>query len=324
MISVVVPVYNTGKFLPKLIDSLLYQTYKDYEIIIVDDGCNDESSEICNQQKDKNSNISVYHKENGGVSSARNLGIEKAKGDYIIFPDSDDWVDHDYLEKLYNNTIESGSDLTICGYYFTSDDTDVSFKKNIEQKLLQQEEALLMLVSLNGFQGYAWNKLYNLSVIKKENFRFDTELKAVQDLHFAVRYFLNCKTVYLDTTPLYHYRRDTGGVTTFTKLGERQLSGIITFEKIMDLLHDTHPEAEKMIRSSCSWWILRLIQTYFKRNVKDTKLLKYLKNKFRKYLYYFLKNKCFSKKRRLCGAIAAFSPKLYYKLLSKYGHLSIK
>ena len=111
MISVVLSVYNTGKYLPKAMDALLAQTYTDFEILIVDDGSTDGSAAICEAQAARRPGSRVFHKESGGLSSARNCGIDHARGTYIIFPDPDDWVEPDYLEGLMAIQAQSGADL---------------------------------------------------------------------------------------------------------------------------------------------------------------------------------------------------------------------
>ena len=113
MISVVFSVYNTGKYLPKAMDAMLRQTYTDFEILIVDDGSTDGSSETCEQQAARRPGTRVIHKENGGLSSARNAGMAEARGEFVIFPDPDDWVEPDYLEKLVSIREKSGADLSV-------------------------------------------------------------------------------------------------------------------------------------------------------------------------------------------------------------------
>ena len=188
-VNVIIPVYNAEKYIKICLDSLINQTKKELEFILINDGSTDNSAIITETFCLEYQNFHLYHKENGGLSTVRNFGIEHAKGDYIIFPDSDDWVEANYLEKLFDNMNKSGADLSICGYYHSTVKSDKHFQKKIEQMLLSKEEAVLLLVKPIGFQGYAWNKLYNMKTITQNGLRFDEELKAVQDLHFAVRYF---------------------------------------------------------------------------------------------------------------------------------------
>ena len=117
MISIVVPVYKSEKTLPGCLDSLLAQTYKDIEVICVVDGSPDSCGDICDAYAAKDVRVKSIKRENGGVSSARNRGIEEAKGDYLLFVDSDDTVEADYCEKMWNAHKETGADLVICGFH---------------------------------------------------------------------------------------------------------------------------------------------------------------------------------------------------------------
>ena len=116
VVSIIVPVYNTEKFLHRCIDSILTQTYTDFELLLIDDGSKDSSGTICDEYAAKDVRVRVFHKENGGVSSARNMGLDNARGEWITFVDSDDWIDDNYLEALYGACIVSGSDIVFCGF----------------------------------------------------------------------------------------------------------------------------------------------------------------------------------------------------------------
>ena len=113
-VSIIVPVYNVDKFLHKCVDSILAQTLTDFELLLVDDGSKDNSGLICDKYAAKDSRVRVFHKENGGVSSARNLGLENAQGDWIIFIDSDDWIEPNMLKDIYEKAILEHADLVYC------------------------------------------------------------------------------------------------------------------------------------------------------------------------------------------------------------------
>lgn len=116
LISVIVPVYNTKAYLKKCITSIIGSTYENLQIILIDDGSTDDSSGICDYFSAKDSRIEVLHKRNGGASSARNLGLEKARGEYIVFVDSDDYIDSKLIENLYNASIRYNADYVVCGF----------------------------------------------------------------------------------------------------------------------------------------------------------------------------------------------------------------
>ena len=138
-ISIIVPVYNVEKLLSKCVDSILNQNFKDFELLLIDDGSKDKSGLICEEYAKKDSRISVYHKTNGGLSSARNYGIEHALGEFITFIDSDDYVDKSMLEILYNNMIENDVDLSITGVRDIYDGK-TSIDVDREKLLLNSEE----------------------------------------------------------------------------------------------------------------------------------------------------------------------------------------
>ena len=155
LISVIIPVYNVEKYLRRCIDSVINQTYKNLEIIIVDDGSTDNSSNICDEYTNKDSRVKVVHKENGGLSSARNVGIELAKGDLIAFVDSDDYIELEMYEKLKENMDKYDSDIAICQYYN-------SFKYSIKRQIGVEEEKIYegkdMFFHMDEIKAIAWNK----------------------------------------------------------------------------------------------------------------------------------------------------------------------
>ena len=309
MITVVVSIYKVEKYLNKCIESLLNQTYKDFEIILVDDGSPDKCPEMCDNWEKKDSRIRVFHKENGGLSSARNCGIEHAKGEFIIFPDPDDWVEPDYLERVLALREEYDADLSICGHYIG---------KNINNKkaalsVLTTEEALEQLMMPRLFCGYAWNKLYSMKIINNNNLRFDTELGMVQDLHFNVRYFQFCEKIVYDPKPLYHYVIDRGGVTSrYTTLTPRKISGLKTYEKIAEITHADYPYVESIAYASLCNMCLDDIYIYYKTGMKSKGILDLLRNNFCKYRKIFYKSNAYTKRDKRFSSFVVIHPRVYY------------
>lgn len=142
-ISIIIPVYNVEKYIEKCIDSVLEQSFKDFEIILVNDGSTDCSGIICNKYSKRDERISVIHKKNGGISSARNIALDCAKGKYITFIDSDDCISKDYIKILYNNIINQKADISICGNKrFKLDEEINEYKLNNKISILNPEECL--------------------------------------------------------------------------------------------------------------------------------------------------------------------------------------
>ena len=127
MISIIVPVYNTEKYLRRCIDSVLAQTYQDFELLLIDDGSKDSSGAICDEYAAQDARVRVFHKENGGVSSARNVGLDNARGEWITFVDADDWIESDMLELLLRKGEETGADIVMGDLLFAYPDRDVPF-----------------------------------------------------------------------------------------------------------------------------------------------------------------------------------------------------
>lgn len=315
MISVVLSVYNTGRYLAKAMDALLAQTWPDYEILIVDDGSTDGSDEICEQQAKRKPGTRVFHKENGGLSSARNFGIEHAQGEWIIFPDPDDWVEPDYLEHLAALREKHHADLSICGHFDHIDGGIRTWNAKARETVLNQEEALALLMRPDSYCGYAWNKLYNLKVIRERGLRFDTQLGMVQDLHFAVRYFQFCHTIAYDPRPLYHYNHDTGGVTaSYSPLTPRKLSCFLTYRKIAELTRDTHPHIAEMAYSSLCHMSLQYVYIYFKSGMKNPEILTLLKNNYRETHGAFLRSDMYTPRDKQFARLVPVSPRLFFIL----------
>ena len=262
-ISVVVSVYKVKDYLDHCVQTLLDQTYRNYEILLVDDGSPDECGAMCDAWAKKETRIRAYHKPNGGLSSARNFGIAHANGDFIIFPDPDDWVEPQYLEKLVSLREANHADLSICGYRNFKGGKEYTWNSAAVPMVLNTADALEMMMRPNDFCGFAWNKLYSMKVINGHALRFDEELGMAQDLHFNVRYLQLCRRIAYDPVPLYHYNRGSSGVTVVKNaLTPRQMSGLLTYKKIADLTHDAYPIVEAAAYASLCRLCLKYIRAY--------------------------------------------------------------
>lgn len=170
LISIVVPIYNAEKNLKNCIDSLLNQTYKNIEIILVNDGSKDNSGKICDAYKNSDSRIKIIHKKNGGVSDARNSGIQIATGEYITFADSDDYVSEDYIEYMYNMLRETNTKLAICKVKIVWKNTPVFSGEGTNFRILTTEEAFKNLLFQQGIEVAVYAKLYERKVF--DNIKF--------------------------------------------------------------------------------------------------------------------------------------------------------
>lgn len=205
-LSVIVPVYNAEKYIDRCVESLLNQTYKDIEIILVNDGSTDTSKEKCNEWASKDERIKVIHKENGGVSSARNAGLDAAAGNYIAFVDSDDSLDSDAYCKCIDEIVSSGTDLVVFGYethlpeHSTKTYMDCSMFTRYEYK-----DNISRYISTGvGFDA-VWNKVYSARIISDYNIRFDNTMQINEDGVFNCRYFAAAGHIKCIPDIFYHY-----------------------------------------------------------------------------------------------------------------------
>lgn len=320
LITVVVPVYNMGAHLMKAVDSLLKQNYRHYEIILVDDGATDNGPKLCDELASEHERIRVIHKKNGGLSSARNCGIEEAKGEYIIFPDPDDWVDENYLSALVEQQ-EDEINLEICGNYVVTPTKQMIQNIGAKKEIFNRKDAILHLLAQTEYCGFAWNKLYHMDIIQRNNLRFDEELGMAQDLHFAFRYILQCNKVSYDPTPHYFYYQHEAGVTNINHpLTARKISGLKTYKKLFDLSKKCIPEAVPLVGATIANQNLSFMYIYFNSGMNDPELLKQLHSSFKEYKGYFFKNNKYGFSHRAIGFIGLINPKLYYKLKKIKNH----
>ena len=204
LISIVVPVYNVEKFLSHCIDSIMKQSYKNIELILVDDESLDHSGKICDDYTKKDKRVKVYHKENGGVSSARNYGIRKAQGQYITFIDSDDWIEPDFLENFQVEKIQA--DLYISGALYDIEGKLYSQKIYSEQYSDNKKDIAKCFFSQNlKDNGYPWGKLFLLDIIQNNAILFDEKLSINEDHIFIFEYFCYIRSLYVTSTADYHY-----------------------------------------------------------------------------------------------------------------------
>ena len=204
LVSIVVPIYNVENYLRQCLDSIMGQTYQNFECLLINDGSPDHSADICREYVSKDSRFKYFEKKNGGVSSARNLGIEHSKGDYITFIDADDWVDSDYLEVLYTTLLEEGADITVSTYkQFNIKDGCFyihSFQRGYEKKIFTGSELIDKLQLLSSFD-HSYSSVCGKLVksVRVENIRFNEETTLGEDMEFWYKLFLiSDKVVYIN------------------------------------------------------------------------------------------------------------------------------
>ena len=197
LISIIIPIYNSEKYLKNCLDSLLQQSFENFEALLINDGSTDRSDEICDEYAEKDSRFKVYHKGNSGVSAARNFGLEKAQGEWIWFVDSDDYIRNDALDVLQSAIEKNDTDSMMFGYQKINliGKSIYQFPEKGNTILLNQSDALKNLYksSFYPYQGYVWSKVFKKSVINDFGIRFDENIYFNEDRLFCFEYFSKTK-----------------------------------------------------------------------------------------------------------------------------------
>mgnify|MGYP001463788212 FL=1 len=249
MISIIVPIYNTPKdYIQKCISSLLKQTYSSYEILLVDDGSNEDVADYCDELSHKDLRIRVYHQKNRGVSSARNLGLEVAGGGYIAFVDADDWVEPDYIEKLLS-AIEMNAEMAICNicYDYGEDSNSDLTGSNLKKVEYNKSEVYKELLYSKEIGGFLCNKLFKKKFITK---RLDESLHYSEDYVFVAEYCRQItKAIYLDSK-LYHYRQDGNSATKELSYNSRIYTLMESYKNIERIYLEELPTEEVFVQKN--------------------------------------------------------------------------
>lgn len=212
LISVIVPVYNVEEYLNKCVESIVNQTYKNLEILLIDDGSPDSCPEMCDDWAEKDSRIRVIHKENGGLSSARNMGLDNCSGDYVGFIDSDDWIDLNFFETLYNNLKKDGADISVVGVWKVYENGMKSQTEKFTKRTFSREETLHnFLYFKNNLAGGVTDKIFKIELF--DDVRFPLGLIAEDRYVHAVIYSKINKLVF-DPVPMYYYLTRENSICT--------------------------------------------------------------------------------------------------------------
>lgn len=247
MVSVIVPVYNIEDYLKECLDSLRNQSYRDIEIILIDDGSSDRSGKICDAYAAMDMRIKVIHKENEGVSSARNAGLEIMQGDYVLFADGDDWLDTNMIQELFESMQKSEAQMAICDTYQT-DGTNFEvrnlFKYAKNKKIFYEKE----IYDIIKYTATLWNKLIERKCI--EDIRFDTKISYGEDLLFLVQILKNVNKIVIVNKPLYYYRNSRVGNVASSSINNSYMEFIDTTYIIYKMLMEKNYQIAATIRLS--------------------------------------------------------------------------
>lgn len=250
-LSIIVPVYNVEDYIDKCLESIVNQTYRNLEIILVEDGATDKCPQICDEWESKDERIKVIHKQNGGLASARNSGIEEATGEYMAFVDSDDWLEVNVYEKIIKLLEESQANVAVFGMTKIDEQGKVLSvhlpdKRVIEGECIEKE--VFGLIADN-FYGYAWNKVYRSDIIKKSGIRNNPQIIDREDLAFNLEImpFLD-KIVCVDVMGYYYLQR---GTSLLHIKSLKRLEGISAFCNFMNDFKMNNSKEKERIYNYC-------------------------------------------------------------------------
>ncbi len=239
LISVIVPVYKVEAYLDHCVQSIIDQTYKNLEIILVDDGSPDRCPQKCDEWAKKDSRVRVIHKKNGGLSDARNAGLEIAQGSYICFVDSDDWVDTHYIEYLYQGIRQSGAEISACDIRIVYDhDADTPTDIAPFQFVINTpESAIGTLIKGHTYRAVAWNKLYSAKLLESESFAVG---KYNEDEFFTYRILAKANSTAYINIPLYNYLQRSGSIMSTFNI--RRLDALEAYANRLSLFKEKYPQ----------------------------------------------------------------------------------
>lgn len=316
LVTVIVAIYNTEPYLKRCVESIIQQSYRQMQVLLINDGSPDNTPKMCQDYADKYEYIEYIQKENGGVSSVRNLGLSLAKGEYICFIDSDDYLDKDYLKEMVSVMEKKNPDIVVCGHYREQESGKKKTMCCKTDGAMPYTQAMSCMYYDNAFAAYPWNKLYKREIIENYQLAYDLELRMTQDLVFVTQYMLHCKKVEYIAKPLYCYCYNATSVCRDIKntgvFDRKKLITLKAHDITEDLIKDCDGEIKKAFYGRLVCTYMRLMVNLCYANTYDKALVKKSKEVIRKHLWTFLTRPAYGIFDRACGILIAISPRLFW------------
>ena len=314
-ISVIVPVYNVEQYLERCVDSIINQTYKNLEIILVNDGSTDNCGQLCDELARKDDRIRVIHKKNGGVSETRNLGIRESNGKYITFIDSDDVVSVNMIEELYSNLLRNGADISIGNVIHNYNINNVVFDDSNNNILLwNNEEALKEFLKAKITSFYPVAKLFKKNIIL--DLEFNVDFKLAEDAMFITEILLekDVKVVYSFKDVYAYCHREESATTSINS--NTVFDTIKAYDIILPKIERKYPDLKRYVELRKNWANFEVFdKLILSSNPLFDKERKYLKNKIISSRSEILKENLFTLNRKVSLLALSLSEHLYKKLL---------
>lgn len=240
LISVIVPVYKVEPYLPKCLDSILAQTFEDFELLLIDDGSPDRCGEICDEYAGRDERVRVFHQENAGVCVARNVGLDAMRGSYMAFVDPDDYIYPNYLKCLYDALRpEDGAGLIIQGLLCFDTDGNPLPDKRLPNRFYKEKDFGKAICECRLCEwGYSASKLYQVDTIRKNHLRFDIRINVLEDLFFMYQYLLYCNYIVLGSVRQYVYIRYTNSISSTIHPFDTVYTGFLLYQSLLGRMMD--------------------------------------------------------------------------------------
>lgn len=314
-VSVIVPVYNVEQWLPRCLKSLVNQTiFNDIEILLIDDGSTDLSGSLCDSYASKYKNIVTYHKSNGGVSSARNYGLQYANGLYVAFVDSDDYVGKEFYELMIKSGKKQKADLLVGDYNLVfPDGKKKRYRSSVNKSISwSQDSAIKDFLKGKDIGVNLFDKLFLRDTVG--DLKFDEEIKIGEDMYFIFQFLTRAKKVYGSFIPGYYYFQREGS-TMNSSFTESHFDVITISKRILEWINGNRPELLRYAEAMYVHSAYKTIERAYKFNVKDVynKRLEFLIQKINSFPIYTAWE-CLSRKQFVGFVLMRMSPKLYVKV----------
>ena len=314
-ISIIVPVYNVENYLERCVESILKQTYTNFELLLINDGSTDQSGELCDQLVSKNGNIKVFHLENAGVSNARNVGIQNSTGEWITFVDSDDFITNDYLETLINavdGDDSNGFSIARLHHIKNGQITELPVFTGKEEKW-STEQTMRELLTTSKTSFFPVAKLFKREIIS--DFKFNTDYHLAEDALFLTEILLKtkCTSVFIDK-PIYYYDHRQGSATT--SVNSHVFDTIEVYKIIIPKVYQCFPQLKPELVNRESW---SYITVYDKIIFTDSTEYKKEKTQLRKWIVshtsQILRDPYFTSFRKIAILSLRISPWIYRQIV---------
>lgn len=285
LVSIIIPVYNVEKYLRECLDSVIRQTYKNVEILVIDDGSSDLSGKICDEYALRDTRIKVIHQENSGLSGARNRGIDLSSGDYLIFLDSDDYLEKDILEQLVIAIEKHKCDIAVSGIIYCDENKNILLKKAVkEETIYDKNEQIFNLLTSYEINTMAWGKLYNRNLFNDLRYPLN---KYHEDVYLTYKLLDKSKKTVVIPNMGFYYRQVDNSII-HSKFSIKHLDSLDAVKQRMKFIEKNYPEYNKYAYATVPYVSCKILEKMIQSNYSNKDIESSIQIEIKKYILYFL------------------------------------